>query len=283
MRGFVGKVVWAFFVASVAFAIIGDPTVGVDQFKSNLVSKADGFKGLVDDLSRDLREGDFEGTGTGGAAPNGGKPGTGAPGGTAKPGDQPVSTPAKDAKALNALKVVRSQSGAGYDRDDWTHWIDLRPCWSVRDEVLLRDAEKGSAVLVDSKGRRTDDIKKACGLAAGEWKDPYSKLVFTKPSDVDIDHVVPLENAHRSGGADWSKARKREYANYLDNPNHLRAVAAAANRSKGAQAPSTWVPIDRSKHCWYARSWVRIKTEWSLTITGAEKQALKDMLSTCSR
>jgi hypothetical protein len=55
MRGFVGKVAWAFLVAAVAFAIIGNPTVGTEQFKQNLVHRADTFKGLVDDWTGGLR------------------------------------------------------------------------------------------------------------------------------------------------------------------------------------------------------------------------------------
>lgn len=275
--GFLGKVLWAFFVCSVAFAIIGDPTVGPEQFKQNLIKKADGFKSFIDTTTRDLRNGNTTGGGSGG---------TGGPslppqaGGTTDTKPVKDTTPKQDTDALSALTVTSKALG-GYNRDDWNHWIDIRPCWSVRDEVLYRDADAGSQVLVDKTGKKTTSLKSACGLAAGTWHDPYSKLVFTKPSDLDIDHLVPLENANRSGAASWSKSKKEAYANNLADPDHLRAVASSENRSKSAQSPATWQPIDRSKHCWYARSWVRIKAKWDLTIVPAEKAALKDMLSTC--
>jgi hypothetical protein len=32
------------------------------------------------------------------------------------------------------------------------------------------------------------------------WRDAYSGVFYTDPGQLDVDHLVPLENAHRSGG-----------------------------------------------------------------------------------
>ena len=74
---------------------------------------------------------------------------------------------------------------------------------------------------------------------------------------------------------------KRLYANYLDDPNHLIAVTARANRSKGARGPEEWKPPDRSYWCRYAVDWTTIKHKWDLTATPAEFAALDGMLNTC--
>ena len=93
--------------------------------------------------------------------------------------------------------------------------------------------------------------------------------------------MVPLANTHRSGAWEWSPERKRMYANYLDDPNHLIAVTARANRSKGARSPEEWQPPDPFYWCRYAVDWITIKHRWDLAATAAEFAALEDLLDTC--
>jgi len=50
------------------------------------------------------------------------------------------------------------------------------------------------------------------------WIDPYTGMTFSQASDLDIDHVVPLAHAHRTGGANWSREQKGQFANDSDNP-----------------------------------------------------------------
>ncbi len=71
-----------------------------------------------------------------------------------------------------------------------------------------------------------------CDVVAGRWVDIYTGSVFTDPSLLDVDHMVPLADAHRSGGAVWDAARKAVYANDLALADALIAVSASANRSK---------------------------------------------------
>ena len=44
---------------------------------------------------------------------------------------------------------------------------------------------------------KTDD---ECNVEEGLWSDPFTGQDFTNPGDLDVDHMVPLQNAHRSGG-----------------------------------------------------------------------------------
>ena len=100
-------------------------------------------------------------------------------------------------------------------------------------------------------------------------------------SGLDIDHLVPLKNAHDSGGWAWSSARKEQYANYLGDPDHLIAVTKGANRSKGAKGPEEWRPPDEGYWCQYATDWTEVKMEWGLTMTQRETEAVIVMLDTC--
>ena len=66
---------------------------------------------------------------------------------------------------------------------------------------------------------------------------PDTSTLVTDPGDLDIDHMVPLGNAHNSGAWRRSDQQKEQYANYLEDPQHLIAVTASANRPKGGRGP----------------------------------------------
>ena len=108
----------------------------------------------------------------------------------------------------------------------------------------------------------------------------YDGKVLDSPTKVDIDHMVPLANAWRSGASAWTTERRSDFANDLDDPQ-LMAVSATSNRSKGDQDPSTWKPTDHGAWCVYAQDWIAVKTHWKLSVTTAEKSALAVMLGTC--
>jgi len=120
-----------------------------------------------------------------------------------------------------------------------------------------------------------------CDLVYGRWVDVYTGQVFTDPSLLDVDHMVPLANAHRSGGAGWDTTRKAAFANDLAISDALIAVSAAANRSKGDSSPDQWLPPTASAHCRYATAWIDVKYQWTLTVTSAEKSRLGQLLATC--
>jgi hypothetical protein len=136
----------------------------------------------------------------------------------------------------------------------------------VRDSVLKRD---GTQVKL-----------KGCNVVGGVWLSPYDKVTVTDPAKMDVDHMVPLADAWRSGADKWDDTRRGDFANDLIRPQ-LRAVTASANRAKGDQDPSQWKPANRNFWCLYAQSWIAVKTYWKLTVTTAEKTALGDMLKTC--
>ena len=159
-----------------------------------------------------------------------------------------------------------------YDRSSWRHWTDEdSDCQNARQEVLI--AESTVAVTYQTDER--------CRVATGEWVGPYSGDPVDHPGDLDVDHMVPLGNAHRSGASSWDKERKREFANYLGYENHLIATTSSANRSKGANGPEEWRPPLKDYWCVYAIDWVSIKNQWGLTVTEAEYVALSEMLATC--
>ena len=200
---------------------------------------------------------------------------TPAPPPPAAPTATSASTPETGRPVALVMSITVAEWPAempGYDRDDWDHWSDAdRDCQDTRQEVLI--AESSVSIVY------TDD--RECRVASGSWTDPYTGDAVEDPSKLDVDHVVPLANAHASGGHAWSEERKELYANSLVYPAHLIAVTASANRSKGADGPDGWRPPDRAYWCQYASDWIAIKKEWGLTGTEPEAAALREMLETC--
>ena len=159
-----------------------------------------------------------------------------------------------------------------YDRDDWSHWSDDDgDCQNIRHEVLQDETQEAVTFTTSSN----------CYVATGKWYGVYTGEYYYSASELDVDHFVPLKNAHDSGGYEWSLEKKKEYANYLEDSDHLIAVQAGANRSKGARGPEEWKPANTEYWCEYAYDWIRIKDTWGLTVTQDEWNALMLMISTC--
>ncbi|GAA1253977.1 HNH endonuclease family protein [Prauserella halophila] len=173
-------------------------------------------------------------------------------------GDSTATGPAD----LSELTVAPEDTGAPYDRDDWPHWSSVGNGCDARDAALR---ERGRSITVG------DD----CDLS-GEWTSIYDGETVTDPSELDVDHWVPLAEVARSGSRDWSEQQREEYAN---DPDVLVPVTASSNRSKGDRDPATWLPDE--DRCGYVTTWVQIKQRYELTVDKAEAEAIRDVLAGC--
>ena len=159
-----------------------------------------------------------------------------------------------------------------YDRGEWGNWEDSDgDCQDTRAEVLIAQ----SLVPVTFK-----DVKK-CIVDTGLWVDLFTGKSFQQASELDIDHMVPLKDAHHSGAWRWNSQEKQAYFNYLQDSSHLIAVSASSNRAKGAKTPDKWMPDNLDYQCQYGKAWIAIKNHWNLTATNNERGALKLALDTC--
>ena len=118
-----------------------------------------------------------------------------------------------------------------------------------------------------------------CEVLSGKWNDPYTGKTFTNARELDVDHVVPLNEVHDSGAWQWGSAKKEQYANYLVEKDHIIAVSLHSNRSKKQRDPAEWLPSNRSYLKEYARIWIKIKTDWGLSADKEELRALKRILA----
>ncbi|MEV0584575.1 DUF1524 domain-containing protein [Nonomuraea sp. NPDC050310] len=168
---------------------------------------------------------------------------------------------------LAGLTVAPESNASSYDRDLFPHWAAVAGTCNVRETVLQRD---GQDVITNA----------SCTATSGTWRSPYDGAVWHQASDIDIDHMVPLAEAWRSGASRWTPAKRRQFANSLAD-SQLWAVTDDVNQHKGDRDPSAWKPPLTSFWCTYALSWVSVKHNWQLTLQPSEKTALQEMLTTC--
>lgn len=175
-------------------------------------------------------------------------------------------TGAKAKTSLATLRVAPAGTMAGYSRNNFKTWdaSTLGSGCDTRDAILYRDAT-------------TPKIGTECHIT-GTWADPYTGTTLRDQSDLDIDHMVPLAAAWRSGAASWTAGQREAYAN---SPLVTLAVDNSANRQKGDKTPDEWKPANTGDYCAYAVRWTEIKTTWKLSVTSSEKAALTSMLATC--
>ncbi len=145
-----------------------------------------------------------------------------------------------------------------YKRKLYPHWVDEdRDCQNSRMETLIKEN------IGDLKFKKN----KGCSVTWGKWYDPYSGKTFTKASDLDIDHIVPLKHAHQTGADSWTRKKRRAFAN---DPINLIPVYKSLNRQKGAKGPTRWMPPNKKFHCEYVTRWKAVKKKYGLRSSGRE-------------
>jgi len=179
-----------------------------------------------------------------------------------------VGLPAIPSQALTAAPQIAQDRESGYDRSLFKHWIDENKngC-NTRAEVLIAEA-----VVKPKKDKK-------CKLTGGKWFSAYDGKTITDASKLDVDHLVPLAEAWRSGAWAWTPKQRQDYANDLSDSRALIAVTLTTNRSKGDKDIATWVP--EVKSCEYVQNWIAIKVRYSLTYDKEEAKSLFAWFDTC--
>jgi len=164
--------------------------------------------------------------------------------------------------------VMTEDHVGGYSRSLFKHWIDAdKDGCNTRYEVLIAEA------IVKPK------VGAGCYLSGGKWKSSYDSKTFTNPTGLDIDHMVPLAEAWRSGAWTWTSAQRMDYANDLDDSRSLLAVTASLNRSKGDKDVAGWLPA--KGQCAYISNWIAVKSRFDLTVDSLEGEFLQSKIATC--
>ena len=173
---------------------------------------------------------------------------------------QPASAGNTDTLSFMEEKV------GGYDRSLFKHWIDEdKDGCDTRKEVLIEEA------IVKPK------IGKKCVLSGGTWLSSYdNKTIKGSGSTLDVDHMVPLAEAWRSGAWQWTNAERQLFANDMMDSRVLIAVSASSNRSKSDRDLANWLPkASKEVVCDYVFNWIAVKLRYYLSIDPKEAAVIE--------
>lgn len=179
------------------------------------------------------------------------------------------------ADALNGLRVEDARSASHYDRDlfGFRRTDDDGDGCDVREQILKRDLNDVTYRYAGS-----------CQVASGTLDDPYTgaTIQFVRgqrtSQAVQIDHVVALENAWRSGADEWSTVQRYRFGN---DPYNLLAVDGPANQEKGSASAAYWLPTNAAYRCAYVARQIGVKAKYALSVTSHEKDAMLAVLHSC--
>ena len=93
------------------------------------------------------------------------------------------------------------------------------------------------------------------------------------PAEHHLDHHVPVADAWRSGGCEWSIRKWREFYNDTENLNYL---PASVNLSKSDRGPADW-----GFDCTGIWQWIGTKAKWALHSDARERAALERRVREC--
>lgn len=133
-------------------------------------------------------------------------------------------------------------------------------------------------MIRDSQAPVTFTGTRTCTVDSGLWYDPYSDETFQLASEVQIEHVIPLSEAHKSGSWAWTLEKRKAFTNFLDSSYHLLPIKGSVNSSKGDKDPAEWMPPNEDYWHQYALNWVRIKRHWNLKANREELDFLRSLL-----
>lgn len=174
---------------------------------------------------------------------------------------------------LARLPVRAAATMLGYRRSRFgPTWADVNDngC-DTRNDILRRDLVN----IVLRRGSR-------CVVLSGILHDPYTgrTIRFVRGVGtslaVQIDHVVALADAWRTGAARWTASKRLRYAN---DPLVLLAVDGPSNGAKGDRDASQWLPPRRAFGCRYVARQITIKTKYGLWVTSPEDRAMARVLA----
>lgn len=170
---------------------------------------------------------------------------------------------------LGELKVAKESHAGSYRSSKFRRWVDAN-----------RDGEDTRAEVLKAESKKKVTKSRDHRVKSGRWVSPYDGKTLRAASKVEIDHLVPLQEAWTSGASSWSARKRTAYANDTGYAPSLISVSKPAKRAKGGKEPNAYLPGNAGFRCAYVRDYIAVKHRWGLTVDAKERAALKADLAT---
>lgn len=238
-----------------------------------------GFEGLMNKGSDTIASGfdSLADTLDGSASPN------------VSPGDRPYEDTNEESLEILAENIGSFTDKDGYERDAFgSGWNSVTNENSIGWEKFPEESCHVRRAVLIEQGENVE-YDEDCDITSGTWTDPYGErneageVVYhtsTVSRDFDIDHVVALSLAWRSGAAHLDDDTRNQISN--DKAN-LLISDAGINRSKGDQDIVDWTPpVDSVSYCDYTDRYAHVKAKYDLTVTEEEFNKIEEIITTCN-
>lgn len=177
-----------------------------------------------------------------------------------------------------------------YDRDSqFPHWMEPSTDWGWSGDTNTNCNVRWYVLWLQSNTLEWEDPSFCILGESTYWVDPYGQVMSDgsvyilesdDPSDFDIDHIVSLGDAWRTGAEGLTQDQRTSLAN---DPLNLVAVSTSVNRSKGDSTPADFMPTEEGGFlCEYATRYIQVKHKYNLTVMQADFNVLAETLNSCS-
>ncbi len=165
-------------------------------------------------------------------------------------------------------------------------WIALMAAVVIQTKAVGQETYRGVRVAPEVRCALYDrdeypypqSVESEIIAGIGNIYGPYTGQCFATARETDIEHIVPLSEAHDSGLCSASAATKARFARDVLN---LTLASPRVNRyEKGAKDAAEWQP--RRNACWFANRTLEVRRKYGLSIDGREAVAIERTLAGCA-
>ena len=165
-------------------------------------------------------------------------------------------------------------------------WIALIMALAIQTNAVAQQTYRGVRVAPEVRCAPYDrddysypqSVESQIIAGIGKIYGPYTGQCFATSRETDIEHIVPLSEAHDSGLCSASAATKARFARDVLN---LTLASPQVNRyEKGAKDAAEWQP--RRNACWFANRTLEVRRKYGLSIDRRETVAIERTLAGCA-
>ncbi|MCP4449508.1 MAG: hypothetical protein GY811_29860 [Myxococcales bacterium] len=132
---------------------------------------------------------------------------------------------------LSGLEVDEPHPGKHVQRPWRARQDKDNDCQDTVEELLIERSETPVRFETDKK----------CKVATGRWTCEYTGTVMTNRKDLVVEYVVPLDEAHATGG-DWRDKGWREL--FSNNTKNMVIVSKAWSTGRNSKVNQEWIPTN---------------------------------------